>query len=100
MPPPGMPETAAELAYRDAAVSHVKNGIYGEMFIAALISAAFITNELDELIQVGTGADPARTAASRRWSPGGGLEPRERGLGNHLGPDRPDLRDSISGRTP
>jgi ADP-ribosylglycohydrolase len=49
----GYPEIAAELAYRDAAVSHVKNGIYGEMFIAAVISAAFLTDDLHEMIRIG-----------------------------------------------
>lgn len=38
---PGNPRAAATLAYRDAALSHTANGVYGEMWAAALVSAAF-----------------------------------------------------------
>ncbi len=37
----GDPAAAAELAYNDAYLTHRRNGIYGEMYTAALISAAF-----------------------------------------------------------
>jgi hypothetical protein len=38
---PGRPRAAAMLAYRDASLSHTGNGIYGEMWAAALVSSAF-----------------------------------------------------------
>lgn len=50
---PGEPGRAAELAYRDARLSHVKNGIYGEMFVAATIAASFATDSVEEAIRVG-----------------------------------------------
>ncbi|MFD7132161.1 ADP-ribosylglycohydrolase family protein [Streptomyces sp. NPDC059894] len=38
---PGVPYRAAALARRDAVLSHTGNGVYGAMWAAALISAAF-----------------------------------------------------------
>jgi hypothetical protein len=43
---PGSPRQAATLAFRDAAVSHTANGIYGEMWSAALIAACFAAADL------------------------------------------------------
>jgi ADP-ribosylglycohydrolase len=42
---PGDMELAAEFAWRDARLSHVKNGIYGEMLCGALIAGAFVHDE-------------------------------------------------------
>lgn len=47
----GRPLLAAKLAYTDASFSHVKNGIYGAMFFAALISSAFVEKDIDRCIE-------------------------------------------------
>jgi len=54
----GWPEKAAEYAWRDAVVSHVKNGIYGEMFFAAAIAAAMATESLEEALAAGRAEVP------------------------------------------
>jgi ADP-ribosylglycohydrolase len=56
---PGNPELAAEFAFRDAALSHTKNGIYGEMFFAAMLAAAFVETDLRRLIQIALSEIPA-----------------------------------------
>jgi ADP-ribosylglycohydrolase len=50
---PGMPELAAEFGYRDAVVSHTRNGIYGEMYFSAVIAAAFAVNTAREALEIG-----------------------------------------------
>ncbi|MGQ9731065.1 MAG: ADP-ribosylglycohydrolase family protein [Candidatus Zipacnadales bacterium] len=57
----GWPEKAAEFGFRDAAVSHVKNGIYGEMLFAAMIAAVLVTDNLDEAIDAALAEIPAQS---------------------------------------
>jgi ADP-ribosylglycohydrolase len=56
---PGAPERAAEYAFRDASLSHVGNGIYGAMWAAAAIAAAFVTSDLREIIHIANSEIPA-----------------------------------------
>lgn len=55
---PGRPDVAADLAYRDAIISHVKEGVYGEVFNSVMVSLAFVTSDINEIIQRALGYVP------------------------------------------
>ncbi|WP_409343298.1 ADP-ribosylglycohydrolase family protein [Paenibacillus sp. MBLB4367] len=66
---PGAPERAAYYAYQDAIVDHAGGeGVYGEMFFAAIESAVFFETDRDRLIDIGLRYIPAecRTAKALR----------------------------------
>ena len=67
---PGYPEKAAEFAWRDATVSSRRNGIYGEMYISAVISAAFALGDPLKAIEAGLEEIPADCVLAReiRWA--------------------------------
>jgi ADP-ribosylglycohydrolase len=55
---PGDPRAAAELAWRDARLSHTRNGVYGAMFVAAMASAAVVTDDVETVLDAGMSAVP------------------------------------------
>lgn len=58
---PGNPELAAELAWRDARLSHVKNGVYGAMLFSAMIAAAFATDDARLIVDAALAQIPQRS---------------------------------------
>lgn len=58
---PGAPREAARLAYQDATLSHVGNGIYGEMWAAALTSSAFVAGSARETFDLALCHVPPRS---------------------------------------
>ena len=55
---PGRPDRAAEAAWRDAAVSHVRAGAYGAIWVAALAAAAPVAGGIDEVLDAGESVLP------------------------------------------
>ncbi len=67
---PAYPEKAAELAYRDAYLSHRRNGIYGEMFFSAAQAAAFAVDNPVDALKIGLTEIPrdCLLAGDVRWA--------------------------------
>ena len=75
---PGDPRSAAELAWRDARLSHTRNGLYGAMFVAAMAAAACVSDDVDTVISAGLSVVPPRSRLAR--SVGHGLDLARRGV--------------------
>jgi len=56
---PGNPVLAAEYAAKAASVTHGGNGVYGGMFVAAAIAAAFTQRDIRSVIETALGVIPA-----------------------------------------
>jgi ADP-ribosylglycohydrolase len=61
---PGRPALAAELARRDASLSHRGEGVYGAMFVAALGAALPATSDLDAALEAALGVIPRESGAA------------------------------------
>lgn len=88
---PGKPKEAAELARRDAALSHQGDGIYGAVFIAAL-GAALADSTAEESLQRALNEIPTESEATRAVK-----------LGLELAGDREGdakIRDRYEGMSP
>lgn len=55
---PGRPRDAARLAWRDARLSHTRNGVYGAMFVAAANAAALVVDDVRTVLVQGLGVVP------------------------------------------
>lgn len=56
---PGRPDLAAEYARRDGVVAHCRNGVYGEQFVAAMMSSAFKEKNTRKLVDIGLAHIPS-----------------------------------------
>jgi len=65
---PQNPEEAAKMAFNDASISHIKNGIYGEMWASAMIALAFSTNNMVDIIKGGLAQIPYTSRLYERVS--------------------------------
>jgi len=62
---PGIPDLAVRYAYEDGIVDHSGEGVYGEIFCAALESAAFLESDPQKLIKIGLSYIPADCTVTR-----------------------------------
>jgi ADP-ribosylglycohydrolase len=75
---PGDPHAAAELAWRDARLSHTRSGVYGAMFVAAMAAAACVADDVETVIAAGLSVVPPASRFAR--SVGLGLDLARRGV--------------------
>ncbi|PFN78144.1 hypothetical protein COJ85_31575 [Bacillus sp. AFS076308] len=62
---PGNPEIAVRYAYEDAVVDHSEEGLYGEIFWAAVQSAAFVEKDKYKLIEIGLSYIPEDSGVAK-----------------------------------
>lgn len=55
---PGKPKLAADLAWKDGQVSHISNGILGEVFNAVMTSMAFVESDVKKIVKTAMSVIP------------------------------------------
>lgn len=75
---PGDPVRAAEWAWRDASVSHTRNGLYGAMFVAGMASTAVLGADVEEVLDAGASVVPPESRTATAISTGRRLAAQER----------------------
>jgi ADP-ribosylglycohydrolase len=75
---PGRPDLAAAAAYRDAVVSHVRAGVYGALWVAAMSSAALTASNMDEVLDAGEAVVPPVSRFANAVMDGRDLAGREK----------------------
>ena len=59
---PGDPKTAAQMAFRDAQLSHRRNGVYGACMSAAMNAMAMVSKNIDDVLDAGMSVLPHTSA--------------------------------------
>jgi ADP-ribosylglycohydrolase len=62
---PGAPQVAATYAHRDGSIDHAEEGVWAEMFWAAIESAAFFVSDRGQLLEIGLAMVPATSRVAR-----------------------------------
>ena len=81
---PGDPYAAARLAWRDARLSHTRNGAYGELWVAALAASSLVAADVDEVLATAARVLPPESELAEAVAFGTALGRRERGLDARL----------------
>lgn len=58
---PGDPWAAARRAWHDAALTHTRNGVYGALWVASMIAAAFVLDDPAAIVEAGLSVVPPRS---------------------------------------
>lgn len=67
---PGDPAAAGELAWRDARLSHVENGVFGAILTAAMVARAFVDTDPSRVVRTALGYLPptSRLSEAVAWA--------------------------------